>query len=262
MNKEKRKDVLMIDPRNLVIQDGFNVRVEMGDLNELKNSIVENGVREPLRGYRSKEDSIKVVVTNGHRRYAAINIALESGVDIARVPIILEPRGYTEEDRILDMVICNDGKRLTMFEEGKVYKRLVNLGYQQNEVAQKSGRSNTHVSNALTLTNVTKRVQNEIAKGEISDNTVLEIVKSTSDETQQLQMIAGAIAQAQTTGKKKATASNVPGLKSKSPIKILWEVIENFQKQGVQNEKTELIESLMTGIKEKQSVENLIEMFK
>ena len=259
---EKRKDVILIDPRNLEIKDGFNVRVDMGNIDELTDSIVENGVREPLRGYRSKDKKNVVIVTDGHRRTTAVKLAIERGVDIARVPIILEPKGYKEEDRILDMILCNDGKRLTMFEEGQVYKRLINLGYQQNEVSKKAGRSVAHVSNALCLANASKRVQNQIATGKISDNTVLEIIKATDDEETQLQMIAGAVADVQLTGKTKATAKNVKGLKTKSPIKVLKEVVEICQSSEIKNEKTELLEIILNEIKAKKSVEEIVELLK
>jgi len=46
--KTKRSDVSYIDPKIIMIVADFNTRMDYGDLNELKNSIVENGVRIPL----------------------------------------------------------------------------------------------------------------------------------------------------------------------------------------------------------------------
>ena len=46
-NATKRTDLFWIDPRNIDIQDGFNVRREF-DLDELKEQIKAQGVLNPI----------------------------------------------------------------------------------------------------------------------------------------------------------------------------------------------------------------------
>ena len=46
LNATKRTDLFLIDPRNIVVMDGFNVRRDF-DLNELKEQIKANGVLNP-----------------------------------------------------------------------------------------------------------------------------------------------------------------------------------------------------------------------
>lgn len=46
-NKTKNTDLFLIDPRNIVVVDGFNVRRDF-DLDELKEQIKAKGVLNPL----------------------------------------------------------------------------------------------------------------------------------------------------------------------------------------------------------------------
>ena len=47
VNATKRTDLFLIDPRNIVVMDGFNVRRDF-DLEELKEQIKANGVLNPV----------------------------------------------------------------------------------------------------------------------------------------------------------------------------------------------------------------------
>ena len=47
-NKTKNTDLFLIDPRNIVVVDGFNVRRDF-DLDELKEQIKAKGVLNPLK---------------------------------------------------------------------------------------------------------------------------------------------------------------------------------------------------------------------
>ena len=51
-NKTKNTDLFLIDPRNIVVVDGFNVRRDF-DLDELKEQIKAKGVLKPLRMMRA-----------------------------------------------------------------------------------------------------------------------------------------------------------------------------------------------------------------
>ena len=254
---------MMVDPRNIIIKEGFNVRIDLGDIEELKNSIVENGLKNPLRGYKDRSTDEKFILIDGHRRLIAIQKAIEEGVEIARVPVMLAPKGYNEEQRTMDLILCNDGKKLTAYEEGLICQRLINFGFTQVEIPKKIGRSPSFVSNVLRLANSSKAVQNKIVEGKISDNTVLEIIKSTDDVDKQLSMIEKAIVNAETKGgsKRKATAKNLTELKKSSPMQTLIELKITLKDKGVENEKTKLLEKLVSRLKKKLQAEELIDLF-
>ncbi len=170
-NKAQRKDLWYIDPRLLSIEEGFNTRTDYGDIDELKDSIIENGVKIPLRGH--KEGDV-YIITDGHRRLMAINKAIAEGTEIARVPFMLEKK-KTAEERIFEIILSNDGKPLAPLELGETYKKLVNLGYKYTEIAKKIGKTITHVSDMVKVAESPKEIKDLIKENRIAATTVAEV---------------------------------------------------------------------------------------
>lgn len=178
VNKTTRKDVLYIDPNLLTVDEGFNTRFDLGDIDELKNSIIENGVRIPIRGYKEGE---KYVVIDGHRRTIATLKAIAEGNDIARVPFISEKK-RTMEERIFDILLSNDGKPLTSIELGETYRRLKDYGYTYTEIANKIGKTVKSVSDLVLVAESSKELKELIKGGDISATLVFEIKKSMGND--------------------------------------------------------------------------------
>lgn len=217
-NKATKKDMMMVDPRQLVADEGFNVRHDYGNVDELAASIAANGVKEPLSGwYDSKTD--RYVVTDGFRRNRALAVLLERGVDVARVPFMLEPKGYSEKDRLLDMFIKNDGKRLTPLEEGYLFVRLGNMGYERNEISGKVGRTEAHISNMIQLAQADPQIQQFIKDGKVSSTEVTKLIKDVKDADEQKAVLNDAVKDAEQSGKTKATAKNIAKSKEKTGAK-------------------------------------------
>lgn len=172
----KKTDLWKVPPSLLVAEEDFNIRTDYGDIESLALSIIENGVKVPLSGYRKGE---QFIITDGFRRNRAIKKAIELGHDIATVPFMVEPKGYNIEDRLFDMLLKNDGKNLSTFEMAELFKRLQNYGYSITQIAKKIGKTTGYVSELISVTNVPQLVKNEIAKGNISVSLVADIVKST-----------------------------------------------------------------------------------
>ena len=166
-----KSDILHIDPRKIQVKDGFNARRDFGDMHELRESIRANGVRTPLRIFT--ENGV-VYVESGHRRLKAVQDLINQGVDIKTVPCIPEPKGTTEEQRTLGLVLDNDGMRLKPIEEAYVFDRLSNYGWSDKDIAEKTGRSQAHISNARQLLKTPKEVQKLVLDDKISSSFVLE----------------------------------------------------------------------------------------
>ena len=68
-NKTKNTDLFLIDPRNIVVVDGFNVRRDF-DLDELKEQIKAKGVLNPLTviAFKDDEGNEKYKLVDGERR--------------------------------------------------------------------------------------------------------------------------------------------------------------------------------------------------
>lgn len=185
INKTKRSDVLFIDPKIIKIEEGFNTRIDYGDINELKTSIVENGVRVPLRGYK---DGDVYVVTDGHRRFKAVNMILEEGINIARIPFISEKKKSLEE-RVFDILLFNDGKTLTPLELGETYKKLLSYGYNLTEIAKKIGKTIKHVSDMVKVACSTKELKKLINDGLVSASLVAEVKSKVRDDEESEEII-------------------------------------------------------------------------
>jgi ParB family chromosome partitioning protein len=262
--KTKRTDIMLVDPRNIVVRDGFNVRKDLGDIEALAQSIIETGLQVPLKAKKNYGQETYDLV-DGHRRMAAIKLAIELGADIPYVEVI--PFKGNEEDQVFAMIITGTGQKpLNDIEQAEAIKRLTNFSYQPDEIAKKIGKSIASVYNLISLAGVPKKIKNLVSDGFISGGTVVQIIRQIKDESEQVRVVEQAIADAQKgvvdgDKPKKATAKNVTGLTQKAPFQKLKELSELLAEKGVENEKTELLNKLLSKIKES-SVESLVKYFK
>jgi ParB/RepB/Spo0J family partition protein len=264
--KEQRKDLLMVDPRLIVTNENDNIREDYGNIEELSESIIENGVKVALRGYRDGENFI---VTDGFRRSRAIKLALEKGIEIARVPFLLEPKGYTKEQRILDMFIMNDGKRLTPLEEGKLFLKLENdYGFTRKEIAKKTGRTEGHISQMIQLQDAPQEAKEAIKDGKISASTVRKVVANTKNQEEAKEAVSKAIEKAQSEGKKKATESDVDNslikpnnIGSNKDVKLLKlkDLLIESSSRGINTERLDTAQMIYEFLSNRMLTESMIQ---
>jgi ParB family transcriptional regulator, chromosome partitioning protein len=259
--KTKRTDILSVDPRNIIVKDGFNIRQDMGDIEALSQSIVESGLQVPLKAKKvTGEDKYELV--DGHRRLRAVMLAIENGHDIKFVEVM--PFKGSEEDQVFSMIITGTGQKpLNEIEQSEAVKRLTNFGYTVEDIARKIGKSLPHVYNLLSLANAPKKIRDFVMSGLISGGTVVQIVREVKDEKEQLKVVEDAIADAnkdtekEGKAKKKATAKNVKTLKAKSPSQKIFEAIESLDEEGGNEEAILFLEGLSKLLKDG-SVEDMV----
>lgn len=129
-------------------------------LNELALSIKNYGVFQPiivkkgLRGY----DLIA-----GERRLRASRIA-----GLTKIPAIVKE--FTDDEmREISLLENIQRENLTAIELAWAYKGIIdNLDIRQEDLAQKIGKSRSHVTNTLGLLNLPRNVQEMILNGDIS----------------------------------------------------------------------------------------------
>lgn len=211
-NNIARKDLFFIPPEMIKVEDGFNVRYDYGNIEELANSIIENGVKVPLRGYKVRGKD-EYILTDGHRRFKAIQHAAELGHSGIKVPFIIDGVSTNEEDRVLGMVVYNEGKRLTLLEESYVYERLINYGWSQATIAKKTGKSQTHVANCLLLGSAPVILKKRIIEGKVAASLVIEELKRKST-TEIVEGVENALAE--NNGKRVSSKNMTPKLKKLS----------------------------------------------
>src|SRR5882757_2337104 len=202
-----RSDLYRVDPTLIKVKADWNSRdltdaVNAIHIAELKASIKEIGVKKPLVCYM--EDNI-VYVSDGHCRLAAVNHLLLEGVEIKTVPVLVEDRFSNEADRIFSQIVHNQGKPLTGIEQAKVFKRLIDLGWAQKDIALKAGLSGGRVSQLLELLTLPVVLQKFITDGKASASMVLSTFKKhNGDVALTVAELTGAVAVAAEQGRKRA----------------------------------------------------------
>ncbi|MCR3906071.1 MAG: ParB/RepB/Spo0J family partition protein [Tenericutes bacterium] len=129
-------------------------------INELAQSIKEHGIFQPIILKKVKQGYI---IVSGERRFRAAQ-----KVGLNAIPSII--RQY-EESKVAEIALAENLQRenLTPIEEAEAYKIVMsNLKLTQAELAEKVGKSRSHVTNTLGLLNLPQEVQQLLLTNQIS----------------------------------------------------------------------------------------------
>lgn len=136
-----------------------NPRENLTGLDELAQSIYENGLIQPLIVQKIPGiDGFRVVA--GHRRLAAAKLAR-----IKELPCVIR-KDLLPDDELLAMLVEN-GQRadLDPIEEARALRKLKNKGMTDQDIARKIGRSQGHVSARITLLSLPTEEQEQLRAG-------------------------------------------------------------------------------------------------
>jgi ParB family chromosome partitioning protein len=163
-------DVEIIDrlPLSAIAPAPDNPRRDLGDVDQLAQSMSELGVLQPLI-VTPRDGGYMAVV--GHRRLAA---AKKAGLET--VPAIV--RNYDEPQRRKAMLIENCQREdLTALEEARAYRGLVELGLSQRAIASDVGVNQSHISKRIALLELPGNVQKALDAGGITIDDARELLK-------------------------------------------------------------------------------------
>lgn len=205
-----RKDVFMLDPTILKCP-AWNMRDDTAELQEhietISRSIAKVGFL-PDRAVVAYQEGGEFFLSDGKCRLAGTLLAIKNGADIKAIPVILEPRGSNEADRIAGMLTRNSGKNLTPLEQGRVYKRLQAFGWDDQRIADVSGKSLSHVKHIFTLMEATPVTQAQIVAGEVAASVVVQAVREHGPAKAET-VVQDAVGDAKRRGRKRATGAAV-----------------------------------------------------
>lgn len=217
-----RIDIYRMAPADLHVKDGWNARVvnfnraDPEDLG-LAQSIAEVGVKQPLTVYW---ENGKAYISDGHRRHGAAIYAIEHlGAEIKSVPVQTEERYSSEADRVFSQIVRNSGKPLSPIEQAKVFKRLIDLGWSEKDIAEKSGLNRAWVVELLELNAAPQAVTSLVRSGKVSATLAITTLrKNKGDGEKAATELSEAVEAAQEQGKTRATAKHLgerkPSLKA------------------------------------------------
>lgn len=139
-------------------------RMDEGALNELAQSIREQGVMQPIlvRRIGQKDGADRYEIIAGERRYRAAQLA---GLD--HIPALVKD---VDDQTAAAMALIENMQRedLNPLEEAQGIHRLItDFGFTHEQAANAVGRSRSAVSNLLRLMNLAKPVQTMLMAGDI-----------------------------------------------------------------------------------------------
>lgn len=142
----------------LTIDVAFNRRQDWGDLGGLAEAINLLGyVPGVLQGFVGGEQ--QVFLTDGFRRMAALQSLHEQGdaLEIQECWITLQDlSGCSNSDQLLGkllqtQILANEGKRLTMLEQARIFHDLERRGFSRAEISRTAGISISSLSERMRL---------------------------------------------------------------------------------------------------------------
>lgn len=256
--QQGRSDIFRYLPQDINVVPEFNSRVDFGDMEELKASILANGVLQPIRVFT--EDN-KFWLIDGHRRHRACMELSAENPDLDITIPVLKVKKPAEEQRILDMLNLNTGKPLNAVEKADAITRLHNF-LKPKQIADKLGINQSEVSKYLSIGKVPQRVKDMITSNQISHLVVYDLMKELKDPDKVAVRCKELLKQAQdsnnntpkkVSGKVKKVAEGV------HPTAVLFKKIVKKELQPVRNlELFEIVQSIFEG---KLSKEELLDLF-
>ncbi|WP_026561626.1 ParB/RepB/Spo0J family partition protein [Bacillus sp. J37] len=133
---------------------------EQDAINELKESILQHGVLQPII-VRKSIKGFEIVV--GERRYRA---AKEAKLTV--IPAVV--RNLTEQ-QMMELALLENLQRedLSPIEEAQAYQKLMEqLNVTQEALAKRLGKSRPHIANHVRLLTLPQKIQQLMAEGKLS----------------------------------------------------------------------------------------------
>lgn len=238
-----RSDIHRIDPSHINVKDSWNGRDfkdpdNIAHVNELAASIAEIGVLEPLTVYMEKG---KVWLSDGECRLRAVLQAKAAGAPIQTVPVKSDQQHINEGDRVFGQILRNSGKPFSDIELARTFRRLLDFGWQQGDIAKKWGKSEGRVSQILKLLTLSNPIQTMIVKQEVTPSLAVAVNKAAANPTEAEKQLKAGLEQAKANGQTtvKPVHLEAAGVSTKVSLKTL--IKDAFEYSDVDNDQEEFV---------------------
>ena len=192
-------------------------------LQELSESIQQHGVFTPIL---VKKSIAGYELVTGERRLRASKMA---GLDT--IPAILVD---FDDQQMMEIALLENVQRedLNIIEEAKAYEKLIQrLGYTQEQLAHRVGKSREHITNTLRLLKLPEDVQNYVVAKQLSMGHVRALL-GLKDEDMMRKVARQAIAQGMSVRKVEQLVKSINGKKvekSKEPSLFVKEAKKQLE---------------------------------
>ncbi|WP_273457020.1 ParB/RepB/Spo0J family partition protein [Nevskia ramosa] len=225
----KKADLYKVKLEDLLVEEGFNLRVKDQALEDhiesIKAAIIAGSFIPPLAVRAA--DGNKVLVVDGHCRREAYIRAKNEGHEIDQISCV-DFKG-NDADRVAAIITTASGKALSPLEMAVGVKRLRAFGKSPAEIAVMIAKTGTHVENLLLLADANSDVQKAVRDGSIAASTAIEMVRKHGEGAGGI--IKSAVDKATSEGKKKVTPKMVEvALPPKKAITGIYSSLTSFAK--------------------------------
>ena len=188
----KRSNAFFLDPAYIDRREGWNPRFVFTEIEELANSIVANGILQPVRVKRKADGRFELI--DGDRRMCAIELLLKEGradqVMKDGVPAIVVDKAQADIKSLIQMFEANSGKPFLPMEEAAAYKRMRDAGMTLADIRAATGRSNTHIVDVIALVEADASLGEAVADGEVGPTLAKRIaVHARGNKTKQKELV-------------------------------------------------------------------------
>lgn len=132
------------------------------ELNDLKNSIAEYGVLQPILVKKDRNGSYFLIA--GERRLRAAKLA-----GLTKIPAVIKE--FDDKDTALIAVIENvQRENLSYIEEAYAYRKLIDeFGLTQGELSAKIGKRQSTISNKLRILSLPPDIQEKLIQAKLTE---------------------------------------------------------------------------------------------
>ncbi len=177
----EEKDKIINISLDEIIPNRFQPRVTFDEkeLNQLANSISRYGVIQPIvvRNLGSKYEIIA-----GERRYKAARLA-----GLKKIPAIVND---ADDEKSAEIALLENLQRkdLSPIEEAKAYRKLIDKGFTQDQLATKLSMSQSAIANKLRLLYLPNAIQEALLYNKISERHARSLL-SIEDKNKQVELL-------------------------------------------------------------------------
>lgn len=140
------------------------------ELQDLKNSIAEYGVLQPIIVRKQKDGTYFLIA--GERRLRAAKLA-----GLTKIPAIV--KDFDEKDTAVIAVVENvQRENLSYIEEAYAYKKLIDeFGLTQGELSAKIGKRQSTISNKLRILTLPPEIQEKLIEAKLTERHARALLK-------------------------------------------------------------------------------------
>lgn len=255
-NKTKRTDIFSIDPRNIIVPQGFNSRVNFGNIEELAEQIKTAGMLNPItvQAVKMEDGTEKYNLVDGERRYRAIMFLIEKGEkikdkEIDYVSAIKVPSNLSKSELYVQQAMRNEGKNFNEYEWAVLASKLRDeCGItNMSEIARMLGKNNGQVVYWFQILELPEKYQALVRDGKLCGPDLRRVLQAHGRDTDKAwEDIEKMQAAAEEKGEENLSLKDL-GYDSKTKIfkdsktiykgiKVLFDYVEHYSQEGVQVE--------------------------